>query len=40
MTPSRAEFGRFERLLSSGAVEIGGFAEQDFLNAVYGDSFT
>ena len=40
MTPSQSEFKRFGRLLSSRAVEIGGFAEQDFLNAVYGASFT
>ncbi|CAG9460727.1 unnamed protein product [Pedinophyceae sp. YPF-701] len=35
MAPSRAEAARFERLLRSGEVRVGGFAEQDFLNEIY-----
>lgn len=33
--PSAAELTRFGALLGAGAVPIGGYAEQDFLNAVY-----
>ena len=35
MSPSKADFQRFGELLASGAVTIGGYAEQDFLNEYY-----
>lgn len=35
MAPSAAELARFGALLDAGEVPIGGYAEQDFLNAVY-----
>lgn len=35
MAPSAAELARFGALLDAGTVPIGGYAEQDFLNAVY-----
>jgi hypothetical protein len=35
MTPSRAQLQEFEDLLLRGAISIGGFAEQDFLNAYF-----
>ncbi|KAL4457680.1 hypothetical protein ABPG75_012545 [Micractinium tetrahymenae] len=35
MSPSAAELARFGALLAAGAVPICGYAEQDFLNAVY-----
>jgi Glycosyl transferase family 8 len=38
-TPSAIELQHFEHLLESGTVEIGGFAEQDFLNHVYRSSW-
>ncbi|KAL4442954.1 hypothetical protein ABPG77_008445 [Micractinium sp. CCAP 211/92] len=37
MAPSAAELARFGALLDAGEVPIGGYAEQDFLNAVYKD---
>ncbi|GAB4820789.1 hypothetical protein N2152v2_007835 [Parachlorella kessleri] len=39
MSPSKADFQRFSELLASGAVKIGGYAEQDFLNEYYKDSW-
>lgn len=35
MSPSSAELAAFGALLAGGRVAIGGYAEQDFLNAVY-----
>lgn len=35
VTPDTAEFDRFMHLLGTGAIEVGGYAEQDFLNVYY-----
>lgn len=35
MTPCAADFARFGQLLSSGEITVGGYAEQDFLNAYF-----
>jgi hypothetical protein len=39
MTPSRAELARFHSLLLAGAVPIAGYAEQDFLNGYFKESY-
>jgi alpha-N-acetylglucosamine transferase len=39
MEPAAARLREFDALLASRAVEIGGYAEQDFLNAVYHDTW-
>lgn len=35
MSPSRADFRRFDALLASGAIRCGGYAEQDLLNEYF-----
>lgn len=39
MSPSSDDLQQFMIALASGAAEIGGYAEQDFLNWVYADTW-